>query len=201
MPDETLVNVNKIFTTLRISYPAWYAKHYSNEKTEQLAKRIWLTGIKELSTAEVDRGLQRLVLSCEFPPSLFEFFKICKRVDGLPSLDRAFDQALSGNYKNNNDIHKVVKVAAKKTGLFDLQRGVPTDQDLKKRFAYNYQVVSERYAKGLPLDDPIPPALEHALNSSTKGVCDELIEQGIQAQKESGKNGYEAFKALKKEVR
>lgn len=189
--DDALVNINKIFSTLRISYPAWYAKHYGNKKTEQLAKRIWLTGIKELSVGQVDRGLQRLVVTSEFPPSLFEFVKLCKQVDGVPTLDNAFYQALSGNYK-----HDVVKYACR--GLeFDLRRGVETDLKLKERFEYNYSIMIDRFSKGEPLDKPINPAIEHTQQTASYGVADDLIRQGEETVRASGKTGREAFKELK----
>lgn len=191
LTDDTLININKIFTTLRISYPAWYAKHYGNKKTEQLAKRIWLTGIKELTIEQVDRGLQRLVVSAEFPPSLFEFVKLCKHIDGLPQLDDAFYQALSGNYK-----HDVVKYACR--GLeFELRRGVETDLKLKKRFEYNYSIMIDRFSKGEPLDKPINPALER-LKEAGYRFTDDLINQEVEKLKASGRGGYSGFKGLVK---
>lgn len=57
--DETLnkhivANVNKVFTTLKITFPVWYEKYYGDEKSEQLAKRIWLMGIKKLTNEQVN---------------------------------------------------------------------------------------------------------------------------------------------------
>ncbi|WP_274603537.1 replication protein P, partial [Pseudomonas aeruginosa] len=128
--------VKRVFATLKTSYPAWYEKHYGERRAETLAKRVWLTGIKHLSDMQVDRGLQRMVLDQDFPPSLKEFLRLCRKIDGLPSAEGAWYEALEQRYS-----HKVVKVAAELTGLFELRRAQYGDKRLRAEFEHNYAVV------------------------------------------------------------
>lgn len=88
--DEMVANVNKVFTTIHISYPAWYEKYYSTSKIEHQAKRIWLAGIKLLTTEQVVQGLKLMVMECDFPPRLKEFISLCQRVDGLVDIELAW---------------------------------------------------------------------------------------------------------------
>lgn len=145
---KMMLNVNKVFTTLHISYPAWYEKYYPSKKSEQLAKRIWLTGIRSLTQQQVDKGLQRMVLEYTFPPKLKEFITLCKRVDGLVSLDMAWEEALLGRYS-----HEVVKTAAYLTGINELKQASHDNSGLKKRFEFYFNQVSENFVKNRPLDE------------------------------------------------
>ena len=140
---EMMLNVNKVFTTLHICYPAWYEKYYPNKKNEQLAKRIWLTGIRSLTVEQVDRGLQRMVLEYVFPPKLKEFIALCKRVDGLVSVEMAWQEALLGRYS-----HEVVKIAAHLTGTNELKQASHDNAGLKKRFEFYFNQVSENFVQG-----------------------------------------------------
>lgn len=146
MTKEMMLNVNKVFTTIHISYPAWYEKYYPNKKSEQLAKRIWLAGIRTLTTEQVDRGLQRMVLEYVFPPKLKEFITLCKRVDGLASVDIAWGEALLGRYS-----HDVVKTAAYLTGTNELKQASHDNEGLRKRFEFYFNQVTENFVKGKDL--------------------------------------------------
>lgn len=168
---------------------------------------LWIDFINSLSQQEIERGIALIIETFEpeaWPPSIIEFKNLCNGVTpivlGLPDIDQAFNQALAGKYKLNK-VHDVVRVASEKTGIFDLQRGVPTDTELKKRFAYNYHIIVDRYAKNQRLEDEVNKALEHIVTSPTKGCNDDLIEQGIQAQRERGKGGYKGFLEAKQNLR
>lgn len=145
---EMMLNVNKVFTTLHISYPAWYEKYYANKKSEQLAKRIWLTGIRTLTATQVDKGLQRMVLEYSFPPKLKEFISLCKRVDGLVSADMAWEEALLARYS-----HEIVKVAAYLTGINELKQASHDNAGLRKRFEFYFNQVTDNFIKGKALQN------------------------------------------------
>lgn len=148
--------VRRVFTTLKISFPAWYDKHYGDKRAEQLARRVWMTAIQELADEAVDRGLQRMVLECKFPPSPSDFMDLCKRVDDLPSIQQAWDEALRGSYT-----HKAVKVAAEATSTFDLRSANHGDKALFQRFERNYAIVMRRAQTGQPLEGRIAKGLGH----------------------------------------
>lgn len=164
--------VNKIFTTLRVSYPAWYNKYYGSLEVERLAKRIWLTGIGELTKEQVNQGLQRMVIECEYPPNLHEFVKLCKRVDGLPCVDNAWSQALLGQYS-----HSWVKLAAQLTGIFELLRSNYNNAGLRKKFEYHYNQIIAHFLNGEPLrdyDSGLGRLMQQCLEDIEKQSLDQL---------------------------
>lgn len=148
--------VRRVFATLKTAFPAWYEKHYGNEKAEQLARRVWMTAIQELGDDAVNRGLQRMVLECKFPPSPSDFMDLCKRVDDLPTEAQAWDEALRGTYS-----HKAVKIAAEATSTFDLRAGTHNDKALKQRFERNYAIVMRRAQTGQNLEGRIAKGVGH----------------------------------------
>ncbi|UHG99184.1 replication protein P [Pseudomonas sp. 7-41] len=148
--------VRRVFATLKTAFPAWYEKHYGNEKAEQLARRVWMTVIQELGDEAVNRGLQRMVLECKFPPSPSDFMDLCKRVDDLPTEAQAWDEALRGTYS-----HKAVKIAAEATSTFDLRAGTHNDKALKQRFERNYAIVMRRAQTGQNLEGRIAKGVGH----------------------------------------
>ncbi len=178
MDQEARSAVRRVFTTLKISFPAWYEKHYGDKRAETLARRVWMLAIQELGDDAVDRGLQRMVLECKFPPSPSDFMDLCKRVDDLPSEAQAWDEALRGTYS-----HKAVKIAAEATSTFDLRAGTHSDKALKQRFERNYAIVMRRAQTGQNLEGRIAKGLGHdsmrpreqiQLEHSRK-VADELV--------------------------
>lgn len=178
LDQEARSAVRRVFTTLKISFPAWYEKHYGDKRAETLARRVWMLAIQELGDDAVDRGLQRMVLECKFPPSPSDFMDLCKRVDDLPSEAQAWDEALRGTYS-----HKAVKIAAEATSTFDLRAGTHSDKALKQRFERNYAIVTRRAQTGQNLEGRIAKGLGHdsmrpreqiQLEHSRK-VADELV--------------------------
>lgn len=165
----------------------------------KLPTKEWAMLINHLSMEAIESGVRNMVASntTGWPPTPIEFNALCTNVSlqalGLPDLNTAFNRALSGMYRN-----AVIEAAAKETGVFDLQRGTTNDLSLKKRFEYNYLEMARRWAKGESLKSPVTKAIENTKQTASFGVCDDLIGQEVQRQQASGKNGYEAFKALKK---
>lgn len=148
--------VRRIFTTLKIAFPAWYEKHYGDHRAEQLGRRVWMECVKDMGDDAVDRGLRRMAKECKHPPAPSEFVELCKHVEGLPTEDEAWDQALRGVYR-----HEAVRIAARETGTFDLRTARLDDRALRKVFSRNYAIVRARAAMGKPLDGEIPKAIAH----------------------------------------
>lgn len=156
LEQEVRKAVRRVFATLKLTFPAWYEKHYGDSKSEALARRVWMTGIQEMGDEAVDRGLQRMVLECKFPPSLSDFMDLCKRVDDLPTTAQAWDEALAGKYT-----HKAVKIAAEATSTFDLRTATHGDKALYQRFERNYAIVMRRAQTGQPLEGRIAKGISH----------------------------------------
>jgi len=117
---------------------AW-AKHLTGLTGRQIAN-----GLAQLSSLDNDG----------WPPSAPQFRTLCLRVQGLPTDDEAWEQALRGIYA-----HEAVRVAAKATGAFDLKQAKLSDKALRKVFDRNYAIVKARAAMGKPLDKEIPLAI------------------------------------------
>ncbi len=152
--------VRRIFATLKIAFPSWYEKHYGDVRAEAMARRVWLSTIKDLGDEAVDRGLHRMVAECKFPPAPSDFLELCQRVDGLPTEDEAWMDALMGRYS-----HDVAKYAAVATGIFDLRTARADDKALRQRFSRNYAIVRARAVMGKPLDGSIAEGIEHEAKS------------------------------------
>ncbi|WP_312380518.1 replication protein P [Pseudomonas oryzihabitans] len=167
--------VKRVFATLKTSYPAWYEKHYGHPDAERLAKRVWMTGVKTLTDEQVDRGLQRMVLDSDFPPSLKEFVRLCCKVDGLPTAADAWHQALAADYR-----FEAVKVAAKLTGTYELRRAGHGDVPLKAVFERNYAIVLRRMENGEPLGGKVPMALCHDGSKSPLDAANDDAERQLQ---------------------
>lgn len=175
--------VRRVFATLKTAFPAWYEKHYGDERAEQLARRVWLSVIKDFGDEAVNRGLHRMVQECKFPPAPSDFVELCKRVDDLPSEVDAWHEALSAVYT-----HKAVRLAAEATSTFDLRVGKPTDKALRQRFERNYAIVVSRAQRGLPLEGGIAKGIGHdsarprediQLEHSRKEAEALVLQQGI----------------------
>lgn len=145
-----------MFATLKTAFPAWYEKHYGDAKAEQMARRVWLTVVKDFGDEAINRGLHRMVQECKFPPSPSDFVDLCKRVDDLPSEAQAWDEARAGTYS-----HPAVRIAAEATSTYDLHTGSNNDKALRQRFERNYAIVMRRAQTGQPLEGRIAKGLSH----------------------------------------
>lgn len=148
--------VRRIFATLKITFPAWYEKHYGQEMAEKMARRVWLTVTKDLGDAAIDRGLHRMVEECSYPPSPKDFVDLCTDCPDIPSEGEAWVEALMGEYT-----HDVCKYAAIATGLFDLRQSNPNNKPLRERFNRSYAIVRAKAVMGKPLNDEIPEGITH----------------------------------------
>ncbi|MEE4710199.1 replication protein P [Pseudomonas alliivorans] len=156
LENEARQAVRRIFATLKTAFPAWYEKHYGDAKAEQMARRVWLTVVKDFGTDAINGGLHRMVSECKFPPAPSDFAELCKRVDGLPDEAQAWDEALRGSYT-----HKAVRIAAEATSTFDLKSGTHNDKALRQRFERNYAIVMRRAQTGQPLEGRISAGIGH----------------------------------------
>lgn len=123
---------------------AW-AKHLTGITGRQLAN-----GLAGLSGLDNDG----------WPPSAPQFRAMCLHVPGLPTEDEAWEQALRGVYQ-----HRIVEVAARLTGRFDLQTTRLDDRAMRKVFARNFAVVRARAVMGKPLEGEVPLGLEEEQRS------------------------------------
>lgn len=185
-----------IFTTLSAQFPAWAEKHLANDEKRLMQKRLWRYALRDLSINHVKNGIKNMTKECEFPPVPATFRRLCLELKGVPEISRAFAEALSGNYS-----HKLVKRAAELTGIFDLRRGTESDGNLRKRYEYNHLALVKKLIDGDPIDSPVTKAIEHIQQTASFGVADDLLKQGEERIRATGKTGYTAFLESKKRLK
>lgn len=161
----------------------------------------WVMLVNALNEDAINTGIKNMVATSNgWPPTPIEFNFLCSNISlkamGLPELDEAFNRALSGMYRN-----AVVEAAARETGRWDLDRGTAADAALKKRFEYNYFEMARRWAKGESLSRPVTKAIEHIQQAASYGVADDLVKQGEERIRATGKTGYTAFLESKKRLK
>lgn len=119
----------------------------------------WAIVLKGLSGQQLANGLNVLVHKgdeYDWPPPANVFRSLCLQMPGLPTEDEAWEQALRGEYR-----HEIIRIAAEKTGTFDLKAGRLTDKHLRARFNRNFAILRSRAITGKPLTDAIPAGIEH----------------------------------------
>lgn len=141
----------------------------------------WASALRGLDGRQLANGLNAVAMSGEeWPPSAPAFRVMCLRpclnTLGLPSVDEAFRQALSGFLRN-----EVVRAAAKATGTFELRQGTTGDVALRRAFEANYLLMARRYRDGAPLNVAAPILLGHDSQKTVLELADEHAEQHLQS--------------------
>ncbi len=119
----------------------------------------WAKILGGLTGRQLASGLQQLLdraTEFDWPPPANVFRAMCLHVQGLPTIDQAWTEALMGKYS-----HEAVKVAAEATGTFDLRSAKHSDKSLRQRFERNYAIVQRRAQNAQPLDGRIAQGIEH----------------------------------------
>jgi len=141
---------------------------YGNKWTSSFGEvpkpdHAWAKILGGLSGQQIANGLHRLIELgqndpevAKWPPSAPDFRAMCLHVQGLPTVDQAWTEALMGKYS-----HEAVKVAAESTGTFDLRSAKHSDKALRQRFERNYAIVQRRAQNAQPLDGKIAQGIEH----------------------------------------
>jgi len=176
-------------------------KWTSKQGTTPKDGTAWIDLLCVLSEQQIAKGIALLVENGkEWPPTPIEFKNICTEVNfkalGLPEVEQAFSQALSGRVSNH-----VVRAAMRETGSYDLKTLSYTDlrySQIKRLFEDNYFEMARRWANGESLDKPTGKLLEHNQEQVSYRFTDDLISQEVERLKASGRGGYSGFKGLVK---
>lgn len=138
----------------------------------------WASVLGGLNGQQIANGLGVLVERARtdegWPPSAPEFRAMCLHVPGLPSAVAAWHQALEARYT-----HDAVKVAAKLTGVFDLQSARLNDRGLQQIFDRNYRIVCQRAQNGQPLESEVHIGIGHDSQKTEAERAQEYAEQQL----------------------
>ncbi|CAM4031463.1 hypothetical protein SAMN05216575_106206 [Ectopseudomonas alcaliphila] len=151
----SLILMEKLWKTMVETYGHRWTANFGAKPRPDHAWAKHLTGI---TGKQIANGLAQLggLNNDGWPPSATQFRSMCLQMPGMPSESEAWEQALRGEYS-----HDIVRIAAEKTGTFDLKSGRLTDKALRERFNRNFAIVRARAVMGKPLDDSIPDGIEH----------------------------------------
>lgn len=174
----------------------WTSKHGTAPQDDS----VWIDLLCSTPEQLIADGLKTLVQKgIEWPPTVIEFRNICfnnaTKFFGVPCFENAWIEALQGTYS-----HEVVKVAAFKTGLFELERSKADNLQLKKRFNYFYEVILNLFSEGKSLD-VVKPALENTSKNFSVSRNDVLIDKVICLHGLNEKDGYAAFLEAKNKIK
>ena len=153
-----------IFAKLEERYsPTKFAHEYGEGESLDAMMTSWVdSDIPTLSQFSIDAALERVHQEFTWPPHCSEFLRYARSFSMLdvPSLEDAYQ--LSTNRPSEEQwktVHIVVKVAAQKTGMFELRN--ETRDKTWSRFRDNYNKALDAYLKG-DLKYNGAPALPHA---------------------------------------
>lgn len=154
--------LEKLWITMTQTYGHKWTSNFGDAPK---ADHAWAKILGGLNGLQIANGLRRMIEVAaanagtgkeSWPPDATEFRAMCLHVQGLPTVDQAWTEALMGKYS-----HEAVKVAAEATGTFDLRSAKHSDKSLRQRFERNYAIVQRRAQNAQPLDGKIAQGIEH----------------------------------------
>lgn len=168
--------VNALFRELQSCFPAW-RQAWPTDDAMATAKKTWIKGFAAAGITSIEQikfGIEQCrLLPSDFMPSVGRFIELCKPTPemlGLPTLDKAFDEACRKAHPvmaGAKWSHQAVYHAASESGFYNLQT-LPMDAS-RKLFARNYAIACRMVLDGQPLKE-IPLALPESVSTRTPEV-------------------------------
>lgn len=175
----------------------------------------WLTLVNNLDDSAIEVGIKNLVATSNgWPPTPIEFNHLCSNISlkslGLPSVDVAFSQVLSGRELRE----PVIIAAVKEMDSYELRMLKADDKAnykrIKDEFEYYYFAKARLWAENKRLDEKTPKAIESENKRDTARKqqenvghrsTDVLIDEAIRLQGLDKENGRKAFLEAKRNLR
>lgn len=167
--------------------------------------KTWAVRLGSLSREQIGHGVNACAHSnMDWPPSLPEFCALCQPDAsslGLPDIESAFQECMRCSHEPSSHrfSHEAVRLAAETVGWYVLRRCLPSEQEVRKRFASAYGAMIGKVQRGEPLSAPLEaigsdadksPA-ELAAEKSERDAFEQVRKQGL-----AGKTGDQSRKAL-----
>jgi hypothetical protein len=168
--------VNALFRELQSCFPAW-RQAWPTDDAMACAKKTWIKGFAAAGITRIEQikfGIEQCrLMPSDFMPSVGRFIELCKPTPemlGIPSLDKAFDEACRKAHPAMAGAawsHQAVYHAACESGFFNLNT-LPMDAS-RKLFARNYAITVQMLIDGKTLK-AIPLALPEGVSTRTPDV-------------------------------
>lgn len=172
-----------------------YGHKWTSAHGMQDESGVWGKALAGITPEQIAIGAKACTTSGDpWPPSAPEFRAMClpnAATLGLPDQVSAFLEASRHAHEPKDYIfsHEVVRMAGESVGWYDLQRCIPDEDSLRKRFNAAYGALVGKIQRGEPLVAPMQAighdgeksALELAEEEAERKLNDRIREQSLEA--------------------
>lgn len=164
--------INQLFAEFEIAYHNQYYKAYSSDERLVLAKKYWLSCLRNYAPAQIVAAARQVVKTHDFLPTISVVVRACENgadIFGLPSVQEAYIEACRAPSPKAGAkwSHEAVYLAGKATGWFQLA-SEPQEKVLPL-FAYYYQQLCQRVMRGETLETPQVAAIPQHIPKPLSG--------------------------------
>ena len=119
--EEFIECIDSLFLKLELAYHYQFYKVFGTDDRLNEGKKLWATSLKSFSTETILEGIESVVGSQSYLPTLTDLIKACSEInnqDGLPSVEEAYIEARK-SFSPRAEYpwsHPIVYFAGKKIG-------------------------------------------------------------------------------------
>ena len=119
--EEFIECIDSLFLKLELAYHYQFYKVFGTDDRLNEGKKLWATSLKSFSTETILEGIESVVGSQSYLPTLTDLIKACSEInnqDGFPSVEEAYIEARK-SFSPRTEYpwsHPIVYFAGKKIG-------------------------------------------------------------------------------------
>ena len=94
--EEFIECIDSLFLKLELAYHYQFYKVFGTDDRLNEGKKLWATSLKSFSTETILEGIENVVVSQSYLPTLTDLIKACAEIDsqdGFPSAEEAYIEA------------------------------------------------------------------------------------------------------------
>ena len=94
--EEFIECIDSLFLKLELAYHYQFYKVFGTDDRLNEGKKLWATSLKSFSTETILEGIENVVVSQSYLPTLTDLMKACAEInsqDGFPSAEEAYIEA------------------------------------------------------------------------------------------------------------
>ena len=155
--------INQIFALFQVNYHNQYFSAFGdNTKSENLAKKLWLSKVSDFSPETILRAAEKIVAESEYLPTLHKMLNACRAVGmpaGLPTPRKAYQEVCNkpSPKAEQHWSHAVVYLSGRDCGWHFLSNAI--ESKAFAPFAEVYQQYCDRVLRGEQFTIEPPQAL------------------------------------------
>lgn len=154
--------INQVFTLFRLNYHNQYLKAFGNAAELNEVKRLWLEMLGQFDAQTLLLAAKTVIETSEYLPTLRTMILHCERAGRGPQLPDSHSAYLEACRAPSPKAgfawsHPAVYHAGKRCDWYFLQTN--SESTAYPVFREIYEELCEEVRKGVPLEEPAPPAL------------------------------------------